>query len=261
MSTLEKALRVLEAFKNSASGWGVRELAAHLGYNPATVQRVLQTLKKHGFIIQEADTRRYRLGNVYFDFVYILQNSLSAIQLVRPFMNQLAEVTGETVHLNIIDRWERLCIDSIESTQRLRINMAVGERSPLYAGATSKCLIAFSPPEFIEQYLNEVEFIPMTKNTPQDKGAFRQELIEIRDKGYAVSLSERTEGIGSFSVPIKNYTGELLGALSLAIPEIRFNDNDHRDFCLNQLLEVMVQIKELLGFRQIASSPDQKVGP
>ena len=66
VNSIEKALRILLAFQTEHPSWGVRELSAHLGFSPATVQRALQTLKAYGFVNQDPDTRQYRLGNVFF---------------------------------------------------------------------------------------------------------------------------------------------------------------------------------------------------
>lgn len=249
LNSVEKALRILKAFEADRPCWGVRELSAHLGFSPATVQRILQTLKAHAFVDQDLQTRQYRLGNIYFAFLQTLQRTNPVAWTAQSFMKQLLAQTQETVHLNVIEGNERICIANIESSQNLKGFMPIGSRSPLYAGASSKCLLAFSDPEFIEAYLRRVRTAPITRNTPTDKKKIRAELETIRKQGYAASLGERNQGLGSLSAPVRGYRGTLLASLSLAIPEIRYRDQNRRKKYLVELLKTAKELSAAMGYR------------
>lgn len=248
INAVEKALLILLAFHKEKSSWGVRDLSAHLGFSPSTVQRILQTLKLHNFVSQDIDTRQYRLGKVYFNFLHILQHTYPIIQTSISFLKDLNFTTQETVHLNIIDGNERVCINSIESVQPLKASMPIGSRSPLFAGASSKCLLAFSDAVFQEQYLAAIELQPVTQNTITSKERLLAELDHIRKVGFARSLGERNHGLGSLSAPIIDYQGALLGSISLAIPEIRFRDPGHQEFCVQALLETSREFSKTMGY-------------
>ena len=249
LNSVEKALKILLAFKAQQPNWGVRELALHLGFSPATVQRILQTLKTHAFVDQDPQTRQYRLGNIYFNFFHILQCTYSITRAAVPFMGHLLSSTKETVHLNVLEGLMRICIDNIESPQNLKASMPIGNSSPLYAGASSKCLLAFSPPDFIENYLNADDLVPLTDSTITNVHRLRAELAEIGRCGYAASLGERTPGLGSLSAPVFDHRGTLLASISLAIPEIRFKDSAHRKFCLKELLHTARDFSHRMGYR------------
>jgi DNA-binding IclR family transcriptional regulator len=246
-NAIEKALELLLAFQSQRATWGVRELAAHLGFSPATVQRLLKSLKAYHFVEQDPETRQYRLGHVYFRFLEVLQAQYPVTREAAPIMRRLSYDTGETVHLNVIDGRERVCIDSVESPQALKAGMPIGNRSPLYAGASSKCLLAFCPDTFVESYLAEEDLKALTPNTPGTVEALRQELAAIRKKGYAESLAERTLGLGSLSVPVLGHGGNLLGALSLAIPELRYRDAAHKARCLEWLQAAGGELSRRMG--------------
>lgn len=249
-NAIEKALLILLAFKDEQNTWGVRDLSAHLGFSPATVLRILQTLKAHDFITQDHQSKKYRLGNVYFGFFQTLLNANPVTQAVFPFLEKLRDRTRETVHFNVIQGDERVCVNSLDSQQNLKGSMPVGDRSPLHAGASPKCLLAFSPPAVIETYLNQAALTPITENTIVNKNQLRLEISEIKALGYAVSLGERSPGLGSLSAPVLNYKGDLLGCISLAIPEIRFKDYDHRKFCIESLLEIAMLTSKSLGYHE-----------
>ena len=99
INSIEKALMILMVFREGQPSWGVRELSAHLGFSPSTIQRILQILKTYGFIRQDPNTRLYSLGNIYLSFFRALQDNYPIT----------------------------------------RIAMPVGNRAPLYAGVASIC--------------------------------------------------------------------------------------------------------------------------
>jgi DNA-binding IclR family transcriptional regulator len=247
-NSVEKALKILKAFEGERPYWGVRELSTHLGFSPATVQRILQILKAYGFVDQDAHTRQYRLGNIYFTFLQTLQRTNSVAWMAQSFMKGLLNRTQETVHLNVIEGNERICIATLESSQNLKGFMPIGSRSPLYAGASSKCLLAFSDEDFIAAYLQGVKPTAITKNTLTDLKKVRAELATIRTQGYAASLGERNPGLGSLSAPVCGYRGMLLASLSLAIPEMRYQDQKRRKTYIKELLQTAKDLSKAMGF-------------
>ncbi len=247
-NSIEKALHILLAFGVEHSNWGVRELSNHLGLSPATVQRILKTLKEYRFVDQDPESRLYRLGPVYFRFLGLLQSSYPISRTAVPLMERLQARTQETVHLNVIDGLERVCIEHVESNQYLKASMPVGHRSPLYAGASSKCLLAFSTAEFKQQYLCRVAPVALTDKTLKDSTVLANEIERTRARGYASSLGERTPGLGSLSAPVLDHNGVILAAISLAIPEIRFRETKHRDDCLRELRAIAEELSQLMGY-------------
>lgn len=247
-NSIEKAIRILLEFKEEKPDWGVRELSQELGFSPATVQRILQTLKASDFVDQDPQSRQYFLGNVFYRFIQTLNSSTRVNRVARRYMTMVATRTRETIHLNIIDDGHRICINTMESTRNLRAGMPMGHRSPLYAGASAKCLLAFSAPGFIKTYLEEISIKAITDNTISNLDALEKELKTIRKQGYAVSLGERTQGLGSISAPVLDHTGTIQASLSLAVPEIRFSDPDHQKCCIDILVEAAGSFSGALGF-------------
>ncbi|MCG8632486.1 MAG: IclR family transcriptional regulator [Desulfobacterales bacterium] len=246
-NAIEKALEIMLKFRGSKPSWGIRELSGELGFSPATVQRILQTLKSYDFIRQDPKTRQYYIGNVFYRFLESLNNTNNLTGTGRRFMENVAQETRETVHLNIIEGSLRICIDVIESPKVLKAGMPIGNHSPLYAGASAKCLLAFSSPEFRKEYFKTAQISPLTGNTIVDRKQLTEELARIRRQGYAASLGERTPGLGSLSAPVFDYRGEILASLSLAIPEIRITRQDYLANCTKILTREAKEFSKAMG--------------
>lgn len=248
-NSIEKAIQILLKFQEGGGIFGVRELSQELNFSPATVQRILQTLKDYNFVDQDTSSRQYFLGNVFYGFLQTLHDSNRITRTARKFMEQVAGKTEETVHLNIIDDSHRICIDTMESTRPLRAGMPLGHRSPLYAGASAKCLLAFSSPDFIANYLKKTEIIAFTSNTLVDKKKLNQTLKNIRKKKFAASMGERTPGLGSVSAPVLDSNGAILASISLAIPEIRYSQKQYLEKCVTILTTAAVSLSKTMGYK------------
>jgi len=254
LNSIQKALHIVMAFSAEHPLWGVRELSARLGFSPSTVQRLLGTLKQYAFVDQDAETRQYRLGNVYFQILHVLQSTCPVTRMAGAFMKHLASRTQETVHLNVIDGIERLCVDSIESPQKVKASMPIGERSPLYAGASAKCLLAFSSQDFIDKYLNEARLVPLTERTTVDPDELRREFRLYQQRGYVSTLGERTPGLAALSAPVLDHSGMLVAAISLGLPELRYHDKEHWKYCYESLMEIASSLSRAIGYR----GPDRR---
>src|SRR3989339_746324 len=217
---------------------------------PNAIEKALEImLKFQEFVRQDPMTRQYFVGTVFYRFLENLNSSNNLSRMGRRFMEEVASATLETVHLNIVEGNMRICIDTIESPKVLKAGMPIGNQSPLYAGASAKCLLAFSEEEYQTVYLKTTEFEPMTKHTIVRQDKLIKELKKIKKQGYALSLGERTPGLGSLSAPVFNYKGLILASLSLAVPEIRFKQEDHLSNCIHTLTEAAKSFSKAMGLK------------
>jgi DNA-binding IclR family transcriptional regulator len=247
LNSIEKALEILLKFQDVKPSWGIRELGTELRLSPATVQRILQILKSYEFVRQDPNTRQYFIGNIFYRFLENLNSSNNITRIGRKFMEELAKATLETVHLNIIEKNLRICIDTIESPKTLKAVMPIGNQSPLYAGASAKCLLAFSTEKFQDNYFKTTQIEPLTEGTITQPDKLFKELYKIKEQGYAVSLGERTPGLGSLSTPVFDYKGQILASLSLAIPEIRLKQKDHLSNCIRIMISAGKSFSKEMG--------------
>ena len=164
-------------------------------------------------------------------------------------MQELQEITEETISLDIPNGQTRICIERIESLQSLRWVKQLGEIMPFYASASGRILLSFLPPEEKKVILNNIIFEQLTPYTTTDPIIFSEELELTIKRGYAVSESERVEGVSCVAAPIFGVKGKILGALTISGPSTRFSEQkiwDHAEL----LIKTTRQISQAMGYFQ-----------
>ena len=226
MQSVQKAIKVLNAFSKEEPQLSLTELHKKTGIAISSLQRFVTTLVCEGFLHKDERTKQYQLGMSLLFLGRLVEEESSLLTITKPILRKLNESTGESVSLNVIDGRERRCILNFESTFTLSTKTYVGDSSPLFAGASSKSLLAFLSKDELEEYIGEVDLIPITENTINSKGQLRESLIEIRQQGYAISNSERVKGAFSVSAPIRLADGRPVASITIVIPVVRIEDYD-----------------------------------
>lgn len=130
ISVLDCALRALEELLVAdGQGLGLSVIAVRLGLNKSRAFRILATLEQQGFVIQDTETKNYRLGLKLLQFGEAVRQSLHLSRVAAPLLDQLAEATGETVFLGVIDGSEAVCIAKRESKHPVQLYAEIGRRS------------------------------------------------------------------------------------------------------------------------------------
>ncbi len=217
---IHKALDILLLFKEKKEPLGVTEISKQLGLPKPTVSRILNTLFQRGFLVRDRENQKYFLSPIFYSFASVVSERNELISVAKEEMEAISRTFRETVHLNVLDNGERLCVLVFDSPQTLKAVMPVGQRSPLYCGGSSKAIFAFLEDEEIEEIISR-GLSPVTENTITDPERLREEVARIRKRGYAVSHGERVRGVTSISAPIFSKSGVVIGSLTVSVPTVR----------------------------------------
>jgi DNA-binding IclR family transcriptional regulator len=245
---LDKALRVLMLFTPEQPEWGVTAVARDVAMPKSTVHRILRVLEQHGFLSQDADSRRYRLGLAVLELGRRAHEGLELRTIALPVMQEVATLSGETVLLQVVGpEGDRVvCIERVQHRQGLRLILEVGATAPLYAGCPSKVLLAFMSEDAIDDVLRG-DLQQIAPRTPTDPAQIRAQLAEIRLKGYAVSFEETDVGVAGVSVPIRDHLGRVVAGMSVSGPLTRVNQDTIGGY-VEIALEGGRRIAEKLGY-------------
>ncbi len=222
IQTIDRTIMVLNCFSESQPEQKLSEIAEGIGLNKSTVHGILNTLKYHGLISQDEESRKYRLGLRLMELGSRAANSLNIIQLAGPEIRKLCNETEETVHLGTLDHDEMVYIDKVESLQSMRIASSVGARLPAYCTSLGKTIMAFLDQEELIKTIPDV-FRPFTPNTIMNMDDLLKELEKIRVNGYAIDNEEYSVGLRCVAAPIYNHEGEVKYSISVSGPGIRMS--------------------------------------
>ena len=145
IQSVSRALDILEAFTVAQGELGVTELSRKLKLHKNNVFRLLATLETRGYVEQDRDSGNYRLGMRTFEVGSVFVNHLGFGKQARPVLEQVAEESGETAYLAVLDGPWVVSIDMVETTHAVRVVPHVGRRLPAHATALGKAQLAFHP--------------------------------------------------------------------------------------------------------------------
>jgi len=247
IQTLERMVSILDCFSLEKPALGVREAARETTLSPSTTGRIMAYMKEMGILNQDPETHLYMMGSKVLAWagIYMVTSDVRTVAL--PVMVRLQEQTRETISLYILEGSERVCVERLESPETVRIVARVGRRIPLYAGSAGKVFLAFMPENRREMILRDIELIPMTEQTITDMDALRDDLDQIREKGYAVSRGEWIIDASGTAAPIFDQRGLITAAISISGPGQRFTDEKIKEMA-DLLVKETAQISFELGY-------------
>jgi DNA-binding IclR family transcriptional regulator len=246
---VDHCLELIEALARNEGSRGVTGLAAELGLAKSTVYKLLQTLLRRSYAVQDPASGRYRLGLKFLELGGVVQSSLSIRTIAHPYLQALMEATNETVQLGILEGHEVVYADKIECARTIRMYSRIGRRSPLHCTALGKVLLADQPETTLRGILDPrlERHTPRTITTPR---ALRAELQEIREKGYAFDDEEFEEGLRCLAAPARDYTGAVVASLGIAGPATRF-EPPRRSELIKLLKDTAEAVSTGLGYKEV----------
>jgi IclR family KDG regulon transcriptional repressor len=247
LSSVANAIRLIKAFSDDDYEIGISDLGKRLLLPKSTVHRLASTLVDAGMLEQNVESGKYRLGLVVFELGSLVRRKMDFSTEAKPFLMELREKTGETVHLTILDHSSIVYINSLESKQAVRMTLDVGMRKPAHATAAGKVMLAYLAPEALERVLAG-GLVGLTANTIVDLDAFRQELATVRTRGYAIADEESEVGVRGLAAPVRDHFGNVIAATSIAGPAQRLTKKALASFAPD-VIAAAESISARLGYR------------
>jgi DNA-binding IclR family transcriptional regulator len=244
--TLLKGLMVLEAVTDVENRpRTIEELAARVGLTRSNTHRTLQTLAHAGYIVKDDDSGGYRATVRLFELAARQLAQLDVRKLAQPAMRRLAELSGETVHLSILDGIEVVYIDKIDSPQPVRAYSYIGGRAPAYAVATGKALLAHQPDGYIARCADALQ--THTPRTIATMPALEEEMRKIRRQGYAANRGEWRATVGGVAVAIFNSLEQPVAALGISGPLERLSAGRMKELA-PAVADCAREVSRLMGY-------------
>jgi DNA-binding IclR family transcriptional regulator len=223
-TVLGKAMLVLRSFSVERTTLTFTDLRKTTGLTKGTLHRLLGELVRVGLL--DRVESHYRLSGLVFELGMRASVERGLLEVSIPFMEDLYELTHETIQLGIRDGSDVVYVAKLGGHRQARSKSRLGGRMPLHATAIGKALLAFSPgPVKAEVLTSELERVaPRTLTAP---GLLHRQIGRIVDEGVAFEHEESSPGIACVAAPVLDADGYAVAALSVTGPISRFRPERH----------------------------------
>ncbi|MFZ2648732.1 MAG: IclR family transcriptional regulator [Burkholderiaceae bacterium] len=246
LSSVASALLVLKVFSAEEAEIGISNLAKRLGLAKSTVHRLAVTLASEGFLEQNPENGRYRLGLSLFALGALVRQRMGVSIQARPLLGALRDNTKEAVHLAILDQSSIMFLYNLETSQAIGIRSYIGTRKPAHCTSEGRALLAFATPEAVATTI-KAGLVARTPKTNTDPKLLQKILEEVRQAGYAIDDEESEIGMRGVAAPIRDISGKVIAAVGLAGPIQRLTKKDLRSLA-SQVVSTADAISARLGY-------------
>ena len=250
LSSVTSALLVLKVFAEGEAELGISSLAKRLGLAKSTVHRLAVTLASEGFLEQNPENGRYRLGLALFSLGALVRQRMDVSNQARPLLGGLRDRTQEAVHLAILAQTDILYLYNLESAQAIGIRSYIGARKPAFCTSEGRAMLAFAEPWQVDEVIG-AGLVARTSKTDTEVKSLLATLEEVRSNGYAIDDEESEEGMRGIAAPIRDISGRVIAAVGLAGPIQRITKKELRGF-VPQVVATADAVSLRLGYTQRA---------
>lgn len=221
IASVSTAIAVLKALPTDGTHVGVNELARQLGLHKSKVSRLLATLERHDFIDRDPRSGRVALGMGLIVLASPMLGRLDVAKLAKPVLDAIATETGETAFIALWSGQEAVMVEQTVGTRAVVHYSWPGKSVPAHTTAAGKVFLAFLPAPATDRAL-EGRLRRCTPATITTRAALAADLVRIRSRGFALNDEENERESCGIAAPVRNYRGDVVAALTLAVPKHRF---------------------------------------
>ncbi len=247
LSSVASALLLLKTFSEDEAELGISGMAKRLGLAKSTVHRLAVTLASEGFLEQNQENGRYRLGLSLFKLGVLVRRRMDVSNLGMLLLRALRDLTQESVHLAILSEGSIVYMYNVEGAQTIGARSYLGARKPAFCTSEGRVLLAFGSAQQVQAVLAE----PLEARTPKtvtDPKALLELFDEVRRLGYAIDDEESEGGMRGVAAPIRNISGTVVAAVGLAGPVQRLTKRKLHHLSL-QVIATADAVSARMGYK------------
>lgn len=247
ISSILRALQILECFMDHETEWTLKELVNHLDLPTTTVFRQVSTLTSQQYLVQDPVRKSYHIGPRLMLLASSILGRSDLRQLARPELERLSDTVRETINLSLLIEHDIFYLDKVETHRSIVCNTQVGSRAPAYATSSGKIMLAEQSETYIKEYCDWMgeNAHPLTANTITDPERLRSELLQAKLQGFAVDNGEIEVGLICIGAPIYDINHRVTASVSISGPDYRMQKD--WDAMVREVRKTADNISRLLG--------------
>jgi len=249
IESLSRGLSILSILSESSTPLNLTELSHQLLLSKSTIQRLTFTLQRLGYLDRDGETKKFRPGPKVLSLGFAVMRNLDLKKVALPYLEETSREIGETVNLAVLDGTEIVYVERIKTQQILNINLHVGSRLPVHCTSMGKAILAFLFESHLDEIFKKIKLPLLTSETITREDDLRKELKKIKARGFAVNNEELSIGLRSVAAPVRNYKGEVIAAVNIAVPSIRVSLRKLETVLAEKVVETANKISFTLGYK------------
>lgn len=242
------ALRVMEHVAQERRAIGVTALAQALGVTKSRIFRHLQTLVVHGYLVQDTETERYRVGPRFLALSRLVDDSLDLVGVAMPVLRELRDALGHYTVISQVEEDGVRVLATLSGRSPVEIGVRRGSRLLFHASAQGKAALAFGSEDRRRQVLRS-RLEMLTPYTIVSPAALEQELSRIRTNGWASGYNESLVGLNTLAAPIFDAAGDVVATVGV-VDSIQFLEETLSADQIRATMAAAARISGLLGYRE-----------
>jgi DNA-binding IclR family transcriptional regulator len=217
-TTITKVCRVLEEFRSRPS-MGVTDLARRTNLLPSDIHRILTSLHYCGYIDQDPQTKRYRLGCALFKLGLTACQRMGLREAGKPLLKRISEELDATTHMAMFDRRELevFLAEQIDYPGEAFIKSRLGSPTGPHCTALGKTIMACMDRQTTLRAVKKSGMPRLTPHTITDVATLESEFAKIRDQGYGIDQEESVKGACCIGAPVRDHTGAVVASISASL--------------------------------------------
>lgn len=244
-SSIDKTLSVLEFVAQNAKGVSLADVVRSMGVPKTTAFRILEILLAREYVTWYDDSEKYFIGVKALEIGISGLIGLDVVDVSIPYLQDMSAKVGETSFLAVYNNGDVVYLYKAEGTCSIQTTATLGSRRPAYCTALGKVILANLPIEETDRVF-EKKLAKFTEKTVTDRIKLYEEFASIRSQGYSIDDEGIEYGLYCLGVPIYNYTGNVIAAISVSGPIKRVGES--REIIINELKSVGEMISRRLGY-------------
>lgn len=247
-NSLINGMKILDAFEEQDSHLTSKQISEKLNLNSSSTWRLIYTLQHLGYLEQIPDSDEYMLASKMLKFARIILNNIKLRGVAKPYIEDLVADLKLNSNLTILENNKSILILRIPSPEIPDTHFHVGREFPLYCSSSGKILLANIPEDQLKKILQDLELKKLTSKTITDKKKLYDNLMQIKEQGYAVDNGEYIKNTNCIAVPIHDSSGKVIASLSVSNRQLNESQKVDIKNCLNSLSTTAKKISYNIGY-------------
>jgi IclR family pca regulon transcriptional regulator len=216
---LSRGLALLQLFPRSKPAKTLVELAAGLGLSRSATYRLVYTLEADGFIVRDAETRRYRLTSKTLDLGFEYLHAQPITESAQPFLRVLSDRSNAAAHVAILDGWHCVYLARALPNAGLVSNLQLGARLPAHTTSSGRIMLAHQDEARLRSIYDKLKKETRGAMAAPSQADFNAQIASDKKRGYVFHKSTVDPGLVSLAFPIRDHTSQVVAAVTVIVPE------------------------------------------